>query len=106
MRYTHPRSIIQWTRHPYLEAAKVCAIVLHEDGLRGKNLGAAVRRIFPAIDIVAGKPVSENTIAQRGDKGVRYGREHYLASPWTAEIAKRVRLHIALDKPWRRVIRR
>lgn len=103
MRYRQTRTMIRWTGHPYLLAAKVCAILLQEEGLRGKGLAAEVRKTFPAIDIVAGVPVPDNTLAQRGDKGVRYPSEHYNASPETAAIAAKVRARRASGRPWPRV---
>lgn len=103
-RYSQPRRIIHWTSRPYLLAAKVCATILHEDGVRGKALAARVREIFPAIDLEAGVPVSPSVIAQRGDKGVRYRREHYSSCDDLSAVAEKVRLHLATGKPWRRVI--
>lgn len=106
MRYAKPRTLIRWIDNPYLRAAKVYATILREEGGKGKALAAEVRKMFPAIDIVAGTPVPENTIVLRGDAGVRYRSEHYSASPETAAIAEKVRMRRAVGLPYPRVIRR
>lgn len=99
-RYHDQRMLIPWVRNHYLRNAKICATLLHEDGLRGKGLAARVRQFFPDIDEAAGCEVSASTLAQRGDKGVRYPSEHYSARPVTAELAELVRAHIVHEMVW------
>lgn len=101
-RYSEPRHLISWVGNPRLRLAKIFATLLYEDGLRGKALAARVREFVPGIDEEAGREVSDCTLAQRGDKGVRYRSEHYSANPVTAELAEHAREHIRLGLVWPR----
>jgi hypothetical protein len=100
-RYKAPRSLINWRGSPYLNTARICAIVFREDGQKGKELVTSVRAICPDIDLVAGVAVPPHVIAQRADKGCRYPSEHYSASPESRAVAEMVREHIALNLPIR-----